>query len=241
METPASGHAVEDGHGLGRLHVPDDRDGNWPMETVVARRVALDHRYWWTSGWWGDQGPTPRCVDYAWTAWVEDGPTTHKPKGSSTDAVRYPDRGELHPALERPIYEDAQLVDQWPGESYDGTSVRAGAKVLQSRGLIAEYRWAWDAGTVVRALLDAGPVVVGTAWHASMFHPAADGLLDVDGPVVGGHAYLLDGVHVGRQIVRVKNSWGRGWGRNGFASLRIADLDRLLRDHGEACLAIERS
>ena len=32
------------------------------------------------------------------------------------------------------LYHEAQKVDEWPGEDYDGTSVRAGLDILRKRG-----------------------------------------------------------------------------------------------------------
>jgi len=136
------------------------------------------------------------------------------------------------------VYRDAQVVDEWPGENYNGTSVRAGAKVLADRGHIGEYRWAWDLETVVRALLDVGPVVVGTNWYSGMFEPN-QGIIDISGTVAGGHAYLLNGVNRNKGMIRLKNSWGRDWGSRGHAYISFEDMDRLIKEDGEACLALE--
>jgi hypothetical protein len=32
------------------------------------------------------------------------------------------------------LYHEAQRIDEWPGEDYDGTSVRAGMDVLRTEG-----------------------------------------------------------------------------------------------------------
>jgi hypothetical protein len=133
-------------------------------------------------------------------------------------------------------------VPKWEGTDYDGTSVRASAKVLQSRGLISEYRWAWSADEVAAALLEVGPVVVGTNWYSSMFRVGEDRMLRIEptASVAGGHAYALTGVNLSRGWVRVKNSWGRGWAYNGHARMALETLDRLIGEDGEACLALER-
>ena len=212
-------------YGLGRRPAPDERDHAYPMALAVPRTTTRTRRYWNASGWWGDQGRKPQCVGYAWTHWLEDGPVTH-------DApVPIVDPGWL--------YREAQLVDEWPGEDYDGTSVRAGAKVLQAKGLVGNYLWAESLRDVELALLESGPVVVGTAWYESMFEPDRSGRISIGGGVVGGHAYLLDGVNSARRSIRLKNSWGRTWGRRGFATLSFDDLARLLAEDGEACLATE--
>lgn len=137
------------------------------------------------------------------------------------------------------LYQAAQEVDDFPGHDYAGTTVRAGAKILQERGLISNYWWAWDVDTIVNALLTVGPVVVGTRWYQSMYQPDKQGVLKVEGQPIGGHAYLLNGVSKTSRRVRLKNSWGIEWGQKGMAWLSFDDLGRLLAENGEACLAAE--
>ncbi|HLE03495.1 MAG TPA: C1 family peptidase, partial [Anaerolineales bacterium] len=188
-------------------------------------------RYWNASGWWGDQNGFQSCVGFAWTAWVEDGPITHKPKGAKTPPL-------YDPAF---LYAEAQKVDEWEGAepAYFGTSVRAGAKVLKTLGLISEYRWTWDVNDVIDALLYIGPVVVGTNFYESMLTPDENGLWGIAGPVIGGHAYVLNGISQPKNLIRIKNSWSRGWGKNGFAYIMPHDLQRLLNEDGECALATE--
>jgi hypothetical protein len=80
---------------------------------------------------------------------------------------------------------------------------------------------------------------VGFNWYAKMFDVPASGVLSVSGAIAGGHAFVLNGISVTRGLIRLKNSWGRGWGRAGRAWLRIEDVERLLGEDGEACLATE--
>jgi hypothetical protein len=213
-------------YSLGRLHAPDARDSAYPMRAVLAAPTARLTRYWNDTGWFGFQGPYPYCVGYAWSHWLADGPRTDRAmaEGGTQYAVD--------------LYQAAQFVDEWPGVDYDGTSVRAGAKVLKARSRIVSYHWAQTVEDVVQAVLDMGPVVVGTAWTAGMFEPVNDVIRDT-GPVVGGHAYLLNGVTLKKGLFRVKNSWGRSWAGDGRAWLEIETFERLLAEDGEACLAIE--
>lgn len=92
---------------------------------------------------------------------------------------------------------------------------------------------------MVKALLEVGPVVVGTWWYSGMMNPDKDGLVYPIGNKLGGHAYVLNGVNTNKGLVRIKNSWSRKWGRRGYAWLSIDDLDLLIKDDGEACLATE--
>ena len=66
------------------------------------------------------------------------------------------------------IYNEAQHIDEWEGENYDGTSVRAGIKVLARKGYLSSYRWAFDGQTAVNHILNIAPVVIGINWYAGM-------------------------------------------------------------------------
>ncbi len=209
---------------LGRLPSSDERDKQYQIGLPLGTS-ARTSRYWNANGWWGDQALYPHCVGFAWTHWVEDGPVTQKGPAPIVDPHK--------------VYSEAQKIDEWPGEEYDGTSVRAGAKVLQSKGFISEYRWAWDVDTLIEAILELGPVVVGTNWYEDMFNPDETGLIKVGGRVAGGHAYLINGVNKKKRLFRLKNSWGRNWGLKGHAYISFDDMSRLIAEDGEICLGIE--
>ena len=215
--------------GLGRRFAPDARDSNFPMRALIKqapkKELTRYYRYWNAEGWWGNQGSKPQCVAYAWTHWIEDGPVTH--------------RGPAPCVKPSALYTAAQKIDEWPGEDYDGTSVRAGAKVLQAQGWIEAYHWAGSINDIVSCLLAVGPVVVGTDWLEDMDAPDKDGFIHASGPTLGGHAYLLDGVNRNESKIRIKNSWGRNWGERGFAWISFLDMSKLLRAQGEACIATE--
>lgn len=218
---------------LGRLQITDDRDQSFLIQPrllqVPKEQFDRRYRYWWASGWWGDQGYTSQCVAYAWLHWAEDGPVTHAPRARGADPLAVPTT----------VYNRAQELDEWPGSDYEGTSVRAGAKVLKELGVISGYRWAWDLDTAINALLTLGPLVVGSTWHLGMFYPDKDGVIYPDGEPVGGHAYVANGVNLDKKMIRIKNSWGRMWGRNGYAYMKFEDFGKLIDDYGEVCIADE--
>lgn len=182
----------------------------------------------WAAGPVLDQGDKPWCVAYAWTGMLFASParTTVRDLGSTATYIA-------------DLYRDAQRVDEWPGEGYDGTSVRAGAKVLTTQKRLVEYLWAWDAETLKHFVLSRGPAVIGINWYETMFAPIKGGYLLVDGALAGGHAILVLGYSQYHQAFRLLNSWGAGWGEKGRAWMREPDMQRLIAEDGEACSALE--
>lgn len=213
---------------LGRKYARDDRDRNYLIKNSgLLSATSATSKYWNDEEWWGNQGDSPKCVGYAWAHWIEDGPVTHAGKAP----ILSPDT----------IYSLAQKLDEWPGENYDGTSVRGGVKAVQSKGYVQSYLWAYDLKTLINTVLTMGPVVVGTNWYEGMFYPDANGLIKVTGRVAGGHCYVINGVDTVKKLFRIKNSWGREWGVNGRAYIRFSDMEQLIKRSGEVCLAVEKA
>jgi hypothetical protein len=174
------------------------------------------------------------CVGFAWTHELAAFPVVVE--GVDDD-------------LARGVYKEAQTVDEWPGEEYSGTSVLAGAKTIETRGYMDEYRWAFGVDDALRAIGYQGPVVVGIPWYQSMFEPRPSGLLEVTPGGGGGHAILVRGVSLKARlpgepgpmaVVRLRNSWGRGWGLDGDCYIRAEDFSALLEAEGDCCVPVVR-
>ena len=202
---------------FGRRYRADDRDKQYRLRRLNSGRAR---RFWRDDAWWGDQGDTPTCVGYAWAHWLANAPIIQRLRAEG-------------------IYFLAKHLDEWPGENYAGTSVRAGAKALFELGFIREYRWAWSLPLLIDTVLELGPVVVGTNWYGGMNTPDRNGVLSVSGKLEGGHAWLINGVDVEKELFRLKQSWGRGWGLQGRAWISFKDMRRLIREDGEICCATE--
>lgn len=210
-------------YGLGRLPAVDQRDRLHLMRAAIEPQPLPAYRYY-RSGPILDQGATSSCVGHAWRAWLTAAPLMTR---SGPDPFT--------------IYREAQKVDEWEGEQYNGTSVRAGAKVLASLGHISRYLWAFTAADIATWILSGqGSVVLGTDWTRSMFTPDTHGIIRPTDVVVGGHAYLCIGYSRRSGRFRIQNSWGSGWGERGRAWLLGEDLERLMRDGGEAATATEQ-
>ena len=202
----------------------------------------------WETGPIIDQGSEGACVGFAWT--------------DEFTAEPYPDiwvDAAIATRYARDHYHAAQVIDEWPGEEYSGTSVLAGAKVAVERGLIGEYQWALSTDYVKYAVTQLGPVVLGIPWYSEMYSTDEAGRViayhDMNN-FVGGHAITLTGYYPTRefrysdgrretvgQVFRWTNSWGSGYGVGGHGFVTFGDLDRLLNTYGwpgEACIPRQR-
>lgn len=204
---------------LGRLPAPDTRDRMHLMQLQATPRTQM----FWITGPVLDQGNEPACVGYAWKQFLQTTPRR------TLVGPRAPE-----------IYYEAQLIDEWPGEGYAGTSVRAGARVLANRGYLTEYIWGFDADTIINYVLTRGPVILGTNWYTGMMRPDANGWVYPTGMLEGGHAYEVCGYSRIRTAVQCLNSWGVGWGKKGKFWLHKDELALLLAQGGEGCSAIEK-
>jgi hypothetical protein len=136
------------------------------------------------------------------------------------------------------IYGRATVIDPFDG-SYppddtgsDGLSV---CKAAKERGLIASYAHAFGLDHCLGALA-LSPVMVGSNWYEGMFDASPTGLVEISGPIAGGHEYVLSGIDVARKVVRAHNSWGPDWPRrnaNGVFYMSWSTLDRLLQEDGD--------
>lgn len=213
----------ENKHGLGRISIPDANDFAFPVKSILPKQVSITSKYWFDNTQFLDQGNEPQCVGYSWKHWLLDAPVMQK------NATPKPDE----------IYHEAQFIDDWPGEEYEGTSVRAGAKVLQARGYISSYLWAFDLPTMVNTVLTMSPVVIGINWYDDMFEPDKNGLIRIGGNLAGGHAIVCNGVNTKTKLFRLKNSWSSKWSKNGRCYITFADMERLIHENGEVCVAVE--
>lgn len=221
-----NGTTVEDPR-LDRLPEFDERSKNWPIRAAVVG--AQLRGYGWSVRHWLDQHQEGACVSFAW----------HHEALALPKRAKFADDDEAT-LRARERYRVMQTMDEWPGEDYEGTSVLAGAKVMQSLGYFTEYRWAFTLTDLLLAVGYEGPVVMGTDWYEGMYRPDSQGYLHPEGEVVGGHAWLISSVSMHYKRVTMWNSWGADWGMNGRAYLDFADLEKLLLSGGECCVPANR-
>jgi hypothetical protein len=217
--------------GLGRLFHPDPRD--WPLRAVAApaqEPVERRTKIWTMRYRWLDQGATGTCVGHGWKHELLCEPTrSTKRLGSPTPFD---------------IYDAAISIDEWTENDGDtarqfGTSVRAGAKVLQALGLLDHYAFVQSIHEAIDWLCSprGGPLVTGFNWYETMFERNAAGFLTIGGAIRGGHCTLAHGWDNRRGAVKCLTSW-RDFGPFWLAG---EDFERLLREDGEACAPVDRA
>jgi hypothetical protein len=189
--------------------------------------------YTWRCNQTLDQGPDGACVGFG---------VAHEMIARPAEVQGVTDR-----YAKEQIYWNAQRIDVWEGGSYpgaypfyEGTSVLAGAKVARSLGWIDSYRWAFGINDLLLGVGYNGPAVIGINWYEGMFYPDAKNFIHPTGQVAGGHCVLVNAVNVRLQRLTIHNSWGGSWGKNGEVYISFTDMDRLLRESGEACFFLHR-
>jgi len=216
---------------LARLQQFDARSKAYPVMSVVGDKPTRS--YTWKCDKWLDQGADGACVGFGWTHELVARPAVVT--------------GVAAAFAKEKVYWEAQKIDPWEGGSYpnaapfyEGTSVLAGAKIIQKLGYIKEYRWAFGVEELALAVGHCGPVVLGLPWYESMFQPYGCGRLHISGSMAGGHCILCNGVSIKDATFRLHNSWGRRWGFNGETLISWDDMERLLHEGGEACVPLGR-
>jgi hypothetical protein len=153
----------------------------------------------------------------------------------------------------RMLYEMARRYDEWPGEKYDGSSARGAIKGWFKHGVCSAKAWPYDAKNVHGTLdhdrsLDAAERPLGAyfrvdhqdlaALHSALaevgilyatgdVHAGWDdvdprtGVIEQQKKIEGGHAFAVVGYD--ERGFWIQNSWGPGWGKQGFALLTYDD------------------
>jgi hypothetical protein len=222
-------------HRLGRSVHHDPRSRSFAFRAAPATPLRSVH--WDRAVPVFDQGDTGSCTGQAAAGWLATANALRPGLTDSADPI-FPG------AMRVPVGEELALdIYRWNtrNDPYDGTfepddtgsDGLTAAKALVSMGAADSYQHAFDVQSVLAAL-QLGPVLIGTVWREDMFHPAASGLVQATGQVVGGHEYLAVGYDRDFDEVTFCNSWGPGWGASGYFSMTVATLAELLAADGDA-------
>ncbi len=231
MPEMRDGTTVEDAR-LGRLKQRDERSRNFGV-APLALPADLRSKTWGVPGEKLNQGSEGACVGF----------------GVTHELVAYPMSNlGLTNEFARDVYHEAQKIDPWDGEAYEGTSVLAGMKIGQRLGYYGEYRWAFSIDELAKAVAWEGPVVVGTDWLSDMDHVRESGRVIPGGSVRGGHCYVITGLTLSPRLegepsipmFRCRNSWGVGWGRKGDFFIAVDDFEKHLMPGADMVIPVGR-
>lgn len=245
--------------GLGRREPTDwEHVEKYPVRALLAdpksamavapwgSEHALGLPWWWETH---DQGQEGACVGFGCSAMMSV--TNHRQRLLTTG------RDVTYRYESRWLYHEAQEIDEWPGEDYEGTSVRAGCEVLRAQGHrrvqrmtaepnpshgIAAYRWATTVHEIRSAIYSEAAVAIGVNWYSNFDNPTThDGELWIGrgslGSIRGGHCVAMYRYSDRREAFRLMNSWGAEYPP---VWLPYATMQRLLDESGEAALITDR-
>ena len=202
----------------------DKRSLRWTISEHFPVSGAKAHTRTWRTEVVLDQGEEGACVGFSCAHMLATTPRR---------------RQGMTPQLAKSLYKEAQLIDEWAGEDYEGTSVLAGIKAVNNRGWLNHYYWATSIDEVANAVSIRGPMVMGTVWKSGMWEPDDTGKLHVEGKTVGGHAWAMVGVIPRLELFIMQNSWGREWGQNGRGLISYEDFQKLIDEDAEMCLPMK--
>ena len=156
----------------------------------------------------------------------------------------------------RMLYEMAKRSDEWPGEDYDGSSLRGAIQGWKNMGVCKESVWEYKTTTpgdlTVKRAKDARNHTIGAYYRLkpeiTHFHAAlnevgiiavsanvhkgwgnpADGIIEHHKKKDGGHAFAIVGYN--DDGFWIQNSWGNSWGKNGLALWSYEDWNENVMD-----------
>lgn len=209
---------------FGRLVEFDERSKQFPIRALIS--AVKPRSYTWSCPIVLDQGSEPSCTGNA---------VAHEAAARPVEVLGITEKTAFA------VYLRARELDEWPGENYEGSSVLGAIKAGTERGWYKEYRWAFSEDDLSLAVGHKGPAVLGINWYEGMSDPDKNGLIKAAGSVQGGHAILCNGYNVKTKLYRLHNSWGNAWGLKGECFISAADMARLLKEDGEACIPVIRT
>lgn len=209
--------------GLGFIQLPDEKDKEYPLR-LYGKPQRFRKSKFYKVGKVLDQKETSSCVGHAWAHFAMSAPKMYE------SANPYE------------IYALAQELDEFEGEEpeFQGSSVRGGAKAMKYLGYIdGSYSWSNNVWEIWDHLLIRGPIVVGTNWYSKMEDLSSRNYATPKGSLLGGHCYLLIGASVEKKSFLALNSWGEAWGEKGRFWISVKNMEKLLKEGGVACSALE--
>lgn len=216
---------------LDRLIQFDEKSRDFPIRSLVGEKPLRS--YTWAVSKVLDQGREGSCTGMA---------VAHELLARPVRVQGLDER-----FAKETIYWEAQKIDPWDGGSYpgaspfyEGSSVLAAVKVAQKLGYFESYHWSFTFRDALLGIGYGGGGIMGAYWTEDMYSPDKDGFIKPTGRRVGGHAFYVNKVSLKGGYVGAANSWGRGYGKDGFMKIRFDDFEKMLMDNGEMVFPVKR-
>ncbi|MBG6165818.1 hypothetical protein IWQ54_005508 [Labrenzia sp. EL_195] len=223
-----------------------------PALSGLARQVdpRSGNSLWWSSGRIRDQGDAGSCTAHALAGIIDH--LRVRDRMLDKSAKTKLGKGDRKPwASANMLYNIARFHDRFPGENYEGSSIRGALKAFYFNGACADtvakglsgrewhmtreilesarkvqlgayYRVRPRLPDVHAALCEAGLVLASADIHEGWSTKTADiGLPKTKSEKLGRHAFILVG-YTERGFL-VQNSWGANWGEDGVALWNYED------------------
>nr|MBA2499934.1 C1 family peptidase [Chitinophagaceae bacterium] len=159
-----------------------------------------------------------------------------------------PDKIQVSPRM---FYQMARRYDEWSGEDYEGSSARGAIKGWHKHGVCAANCWPYEDNTDYRltetrvndallrplgayyrvnhkdivamhsAIAEVGILFATSLVHEGWDQIGVDGKIPYSEKMQGGHAFAI--VAYDQEGFWIQNSWGKGWGKGGFALVSYDD------------------
>ncbi len=152
----------------------------------------------------------------------------------------------------RMLYEMAKRNDEWPGEAYSGSSARGAMKGWHKHGVCRSSIWPYKFGkedphltherledarerplgayfrvnhrdlvAMHSAVTETGILFATAMVHSGWDSVRKEGKIRYKPQTLGGHAFAIVGYD--RDGFWIQNSWGTGWGHDGFGHISYLD------------------
>lgn len=220
-------------HALGLvLDPPDPRDFLWGA--LVGRRgPKLPASYRWrTCGPVLNQGSQPHCVAFTTATlkmvdeWKESGPAKTWHAFDTTWLYGRCKEVDRKPTVKGTNLRTALKIVRDEGYPARGTYVRARRRDGPERRFrLKSYVRLDSLREIKEAVRAVGPVGLGIRVDEGIHRPLNGILPPPTGKTTGGHAMTVTGWDDSLGALRLKNSWGYGWGDRGFAWMPYEHLD----------------
>lgn len=140
----------------------------------------------------------------------------------------------IHRALDLLKAEGVLTLQQFPYDPFSCNRIPDGSEKSRARpNAIAEWRTVpLDTDADVKSHIASGfPVVIGMMVDEGFQRLRGSTIYTApSGAELGGHAMVVTGYDDSRQAFKVLNSWGTGWGENGFGWISYGAFKRRVRE-----------